>query len=100
MKIVVRIKGEDKTFINDFVAARIFRNALALNEKMKDQGTNISVDTFDEMVEFVIAVFNHQFTVDDFYDGVEAYKFQDEIMRVFNSVLNVGGLETVDSEGK
>lgn len=103
MQITLRIDGDNKTFTNDFVKARVFRNALKLNEKMSKEGNKISVETFDEMVSFVVTVFDNQFTIDDFYDGVQAGELQSEIMRVFNSVLNIGGLETktsTDDEGK
>ncbi|MFJ7914483.1 MULTISPECIES: phage tail assembly chaperone G [unclassified Lysinibacillus] len=103
MQITLRIDGDNKTFTNDFVKARIFRNALKLNEKMSEEGNKISVETFDELVGFVVTVFDNQFTIDDFYDGVKAEELQSEIMRVFNGVLNAGGLETspsTDDEGK
>lgn len=103
MQITLRIDGQDKTFSNDFVKARVFRNALKMNEKMREEGTEVSVETFDEMIGFVVNVFDNQFTVDDVWDGLEAGLLQDEIMRVFNNVLNIGGLETkssTDDEGK
>ncbi|MGE6515200.1 phage tail assembly chaperone G [Lysinibacillus sphaericus] len=104
MQIKLRINSEEKTFTNDFVKARVFRNALKMNEKMRNEGNEISVETFDEMIGFVVNVFDNQFTVDDIWDGLEAGHLQNEIMRVFNSVLNIGGLETKPSnngeEGK
>ncbi|SPU37919.1 phage-like protein [Lysinibacillus capsici] len=103
MQITLRIDGQDKTFTNVFVKARVFRNALKMNEKMREEGTEVSVETFDEMIGFVVNVFDNQFTVDDVWDGLEAGLLQNEIMRVFNSVLNIGGLETkssTDDEGK
>lgn len=99
MQITLRIDEKDKTFVNEFVKARVFRNALKMNEKMRENGNNISADLFDELVEFIVNVFNQQFTVDEFWDGIEASKLQDEIMRVFNEVLKTGGLET-NTEGK
>lgn len=93
MKITLRIDGEDKTFTNDFVKARVFRNALKLNEQMRDEEGNISVDMFDNMIEFVTTVFDKQFTVDEVWDGIRASKLQSEIMRIFSEVLNYGGLE-------
>ncbi|MFY0521163.1 phage tail assembly chaperone G [Lysinibacillus sp. UGB7] len=103
MQYKLRINGEEKTFTNDFVKARVFRNALKMNEKMSNEGDKVSVETFDEMIGFVVSVFDNQFTVDDVWDGSEAGDFQNEIMRVFHSVLNIGGLETkssTDDEGK
>lgn len=46
------------------------------------------------MIGFVVNVFDNQFTVDDMWDRLEAGLLQNEIMRVFNSILNIGGLET------
>lgn len=103
MQIILRINKEEKTFTNEFIKARVFRNALKMNEKMRNEGNEISVETFDEMIGFVVNVFDNQFTVDDVWDGLEAGKLNDEIMRVFNNVLNIGGLETkpsTDNEGK
>lgn len=98
MQITLRIGDMDKSFTNDFVKARIFRNALKINEKMRNEGSDISVSTFDELIEFVVSAFNNQFTADDVWDGIEANKLTDELMRIFNGVLNIGGVET--AEGK
>ena len=102
MQIKLRIDGQEKTFTNDFVKARVFRNAMKMNEKMREEGAQVSTETFDEMIGFVVNVFDNQFTVDDVWDGLEAGVLQGEIMRVFNSVLNIGGLETASTttEGK
>lgn len=102
MQITLKINGEDKTFTNDFVKARVFRNALKLNEKQREQGNGISVTTFDDMIDFVVGVFDNKFTADDVWDGLEAGKLQPEIMRIFNNVLNIGGLEAkaAENEGK
>lgn len=103
MEITLHIDGKEKTFSNTFIKARIFRNALKLNEKMQKEGNNISVETFDEMVGFIVTVFDQQFTIDDIWDGIHANKLQSEIMRVFRGVLNTGGLDVQvpdDAEGK
>lgn len=98
MKIGLRIDGKDKTFINDFVKARVFRNALKLNNELQGGAANVSVELFDTMIEFAVSAFDGQFTVDEFWDGVEAHKLQSEVMRIFNEILHFGGLE-VDEEG-
>jgi N-acetyl-anhydromuramyl-L-alanine amidase AmpD len=99
MKVTLRIDGKEKQFLNEFVSARIFRNALKLNNQLKDVGSDISVELFDSMIEFVVAAFDKQFTIDDFWDGVEASNLQPEIMRIFNEVLSFGGLEIQNGEG-
>ncbi|QOY37042.1 phage tail assembly chaperone G [Anaerobacillus isosaccharinicus] len=92
MQITLRINNdEEKTYTNGFVKARVFRNALKLNKQLKTM-TDISVELFDSLVEFVVIAFDSQFTIDEVWDGVEAHKLQAEVMRVFNEVLGLGGL--------
>ena len=107
MKIVLRIDGEDKTFLNDFVEAIIFRNALKLNKEFS-KGVDLSDPlTFDKLVDFVVSAFDHKFSVDEVWKGLPVRQLQSEATRIFNEVLNMGGLEleanvgetTVEDEG-
>lgn len=100
MKITLRLNGEDKTFVNDFVSARLFRKALELNEKFKE--ISDLTEQFDLMEEYVVSVFNGQFTADDLIDGLPAGKYSSELMRVFNEVLALEGfaVQGTTDEGK
>lgn len=99
MKITLKIDGKDKTFTNDFVPGRIFRNALLINKKMKDGATEISAELFDELIEFCVTAFGNQFTIDEFWDGIDARYLDSEVMRVYNEILSFGGLATQGVEG-
>lgn len=101
MKITLRIDGKEKTFINDFVSARVFRKALELNEEFKNK-SNL-VEQLDALAEFVVTVFDKQFTLDELWDGLPTGKFNTELMRIFNEVLALEGFALVgeqDDEGK
>ncbi|MFD2446381.1 phage tail assembly chaperone G [Bacillus sp. CGMCC 1.16607] len=101
MEITLRIENKDKTFVNDFVPARLLRDGLKLNEeiaKKKQDGQDSVIDSLDEMAEFTVKAFNHQFTLDELWDGMELNKFQEELGRVFNNVLGLGGYALVDQE--
>lgn len=102
MQITLKIGDKEKTFANDFVKARVFRHALKLNQELRN--AEISVELFDKLVEFVVIAFNNQFTIDEFWDGIDADKLQNEVMRVFNEVLGLGGLavqsDTGNEQGK
>ncbi|MFF5993714.1 hypothetical protein AAGS61_03015 [Lysinibacillus sp. KU-BSD001] len=101
MKITLRIKGEDKTFVNDYVPARLLREALKVNEDMaknKVDGTHSVADQLDELAEFAVKAFNFQFTLDELWDGIELKRFQSELSRVFNEVLGLGGLALKGNE--
>ena len=94
MKIKLRIGDKEKTFINDFVKARIFKNSLRLNNKLKGSAVDITdPDAFEPLVEFTVTAFDNQFTVDDVWDGLSAQDLQAETVRVFHEVLALGGLE-------
>lgn len=97
MQITLKIKGKEKTFTNDFVPGRVFRNALLLNKKMRD--IEISPELFDDLVEFCVVAFGKQFTIDEFWDGIDARLLNQEVMRIFNEVLSFGGLAVQSDEG-
>lgn len=94
MKITLRIEDKEKTFTNDFVKARIFKNSLRLNNQLKASAIDIAdPDAFDPLVEFTVTAFNNQFTIDEVWDGLSAQDIQSETVRVFHEVLSLGGLE-------
>lgn len=99
MQITLRIDGKDKIFTNDFVPGRVFRNALLINKKMKDKGVELSPELFDELIEFCVTAFSKQFTIDEFWDGIDARYLDKEVMRIYNEVLSFGGLATSGEEG-
>jgi hypothetical protein len=99
MQITLRINDKEKTYTNGFVKARIFRNALKLNKELKNM-PDISVELFDTLVEFVVSAFDNQFTIDEVWDGVEAQKLQNEVMRIFNEVLGFGGVAVQDQSNE
>ena len=92
MQITLKINGKEKTFTNDFVPGRVFRNALLINKKMRDKSFELSAELFDELIEFCVTTFSKQFTIDEFWDGVDARKLDKEVMRIYNEVLSFGGL--------
>ncbi|MFS0822176.1 phage tail assembly chaperone G [Bacillus sp. 1P02SD] len=98
MQITIKIDGKDKTFTNDFVPGRVFRNALLINKKMKGN-EEVSAELFDELIEFCVNAFGKQFTVDEFWDGIDARKLDSEVMRIYNEILSFGGLTVESNEG-
>lgn len=97
MKIVLRIDGENKTFLKDHVEAINFRNALELNKEFKDNMNLSDTETYDKMIEFVVKVFDHKFSVEDVWSGLSVSEVQSEPTRIFHEVLGLGGLKVLDS---
>lgn len=103
MKITLIIEGKPKTFEQKFVSGRMLRRTIELEnefDKLKE-ATRIEKDgeiEYDESKydrlkdlelasEYVSEAFNHQFTADEFIDGVEAHKLISEYLRVRTEVL-------------
>ena len=99
MQITLKIEDNDKTFVNDFVSARLLTDDTA---QKQNEGTHTVTDQLDDLAEIVVKAFNHQFTLDELWDGVSLEQFQSELMRVFNEILGLGGyaLKGAKSEGK
>lgn len=100
MKIVLRVDGKEKTFIEDFVKGIVFRKALELNKKVRE-ATNVGeAEFYDEFVEFLVFAFGNQFTSEEAWNGLSVTQIQSEPTRIFNEVLGLGGLATqpVDDE--
>jgi hypothetical protein len=99
MKITLRIEDKEKTFTNDFVKGRIFRNALKLNKQIREKGFDVTdAEAFDPMIEFAVTAFDNQFTIDEVWDGLRTEELQPEIVRIFNEVLSLGGLEVLTQQ--
>lgn len=94
MQITLRIEDKEKTFTNDFVKGRIFRNALKLNKQIRENGIDdTNAEDLDPMIEFTVIAFDKQFTIDEVWDGLSVEQLKPEIIRVFHEVLALGGLE-------
>jgi hypothetical protein len=89
MKIALLINNEEKTFTVPFVKARMFRRALEINKKYDLD--NVDVETLDILVSYVVELFNNQFTIDEFYDGIPADKLISTITDCINKVIDAVG---------
>ncbi|WP_428909468.1 phage tail assembly chaperone G [Niallia sp. Krafla_26] len=100
MQITLNKNGSEKTYINDFVKARHFRNALKLNKEFRESNLTIAdEETYQKLSEFTVSVFDNQFTLDELEEGISAKSYLYELQRIFNEVLNLGGLEVQSDEG-
>lgn len=74
MKIKLMIGEEEKTFTAGRPKGRMVRKAIALGGKLDPK--RITEDTLDELMDFVVEVYDGQFTRDDAYDGL----YSDELL--------------------
>lgn len=83
MQIVLKIDGEAKTFTTPFISARKLRNTMEIGEKFTE---NITMETLDEIVDYIVDIFGNQFTRDQLYDGMASKNLIDTALRCISEV--------------
>ncbi|HDR6315191.1 MULTISPECIES: phage tail assembly chaperone G [Bacillus cereus group] len=92
MKLTLMINKEKQTFnMPEFIPARLIRQAPELAEIPNNPGP----EDMDKMVHFVVKVYDGQFTLDQYWDGVDAREFLSTTSDVINAIIN----ETVEAAG-
>lgn len=86
LTITLKQNGEETVFTNDFVPAKLFQDALKINNDLKHQTEEATMETLCELIDFVVNVFNNQFTAEEVWDGVDIRNLQGELIRIFYEV--------------
>lgn len=86
MEIKLMMDGKFKTFKTKFINGRAFREAIVLQKEIQEGG--VTIDIIDKLVEFVVMVFGNQFTIDDFYDGIENTEMFTKMLAVVTYAIN------------
>lgn len=84
MNLTLFVDDKEKNYTVSFIKARMFRKAISFGKTMDFD--NLGVDQIDELVGFVCDLFNNQFTVDEFYDGLPVDEFMSTIIEAMHSV--------------
>lgn len=95
MKLELLINGTIKTFSIGFIPGRLYRKTLEMQKRI---GKDVDAETLDAMVEYVVDLFNKQFTMDDFYDGIDARIIIETIVKCINEIVS-GSVEAVGADG-
>lgn len=77
---------ENKTYIAPNPKAKLVRRAFEISETINPNTTKAS--DLDEMVQFVVELFGNKFTVDDFWDGIDANKLISTILNCINGLMD------------
>jgi len=98
MNITLIKKGEKKTYTQLFVSARFMRKALELRTELNLN--NLSVEDVDTVTNFVVEVFDRQFTSDEVYDGLTYDELIETIFHdIFMTILQ-GRKQEVNNDSK
>lgn len=87
MEITLRIKGEDKTFVQEFVSLKFYRKALDV-EKYAQGTDSEEVELMDKRLRLIVEIFDKQFTKDELENGLNAIKHNE----IFYNTIGVGVL--------
>lgn len=85
MEIKLNIDNKEKTFVSDFISARMLRRTLEVSKKVNFN--DMSAEELDVMVDFVVEVFRGKFTRDDVYDGISSKELIPTITRCINEIV-------------
>jgi hypothetical protein len=92
----MKLELNGKIFAAPRPKTKLYRKALLMRESIDME--NFNVETLDELVEFVVEVFNHQFTIDDIYEYQEPDETMDTCVECLHYVA--GGKEQEDNKKK
>ena len=97
MTITLRIGGKARMFVSEFVSARMLRRTIEISKTINFQ--DISVKELDIMVEYLVQLFQKQFTVDDVYDGLTSRQLVPTLIGCIQEVVGNLNEETTDDTG-
>ncbi|MGJ7044651.1 phage tail assembly chaperone G [Thermoanaerobacterium thermosulfurigenes] len=80
----MELKLGDRTYVMQNVKARSLRNAIQLTEEIDFNA--MKVDDLDKLVNFIVELFNNQFTIDDVYDNLDANELVPTLTACMNSL--------------
>jgi len=93
----MELKLGDKTYVAGAVKARAFRKAIEITEQI--DFNKLKTKDLDTLIDFLVVVYEHQFTRDELYDGLPA----DKLMSVLSESISgiVGGVtEKLESKNE
>jgi hypothetical protein len=85
MEITLRIHGEDKTFVQEFIPLKMYRKALEVEKYAQSEKVD-EEKLFDKRLNLIVEAFGKQFTKDELENGLNAIDHQ----KVFYNVIGVG----------
>ncbi len=77
------------TYVAPSPKARMVRKAIEMTEITNFN--NMKASDLDNLVSYVVDLFDKQFSIDDVYDGLDADKFLPTLMDCINNVVGTMG---------
>lgn len=96
MQITLKIDGKNKTFVTDFISARMVRRTIEVSKGINFNDMN--PEELDQMVGFIVELFSNKFTIDDVYDGLSSKELIPTMMNCINEIVGELGGATAGTE--
>ena len=97
MEIILKKDKKEKTYTTGFISARMVRRTIEVSRGVDFD--NITPEELDKLIDYIVELFNNQFTRDDVYDGLQSKDLIPTITKCINEV--VGEMtEVTAGEGK
>lgn len=96
MQITLNIEGKEKTFESGFVPALHYREYLKLSKEMDFR--KMTEKDYDDLIGLMTKTYNTQFTVDEFWNGVDVAKL-DSVIAEYIYLLS-GNVKSEGNEKK
>jgi hypothetical protein len=92
MQIKLMIEEKERIFVASFIPARAFRKLLEIRNNV--DLANLTAEQLDEIVGLISnSIFKSQFTIDEFYDGLDSRELLTIVGKVFTEVSGTGSNE-------
>ncbi len=98
MTLTLHLNGKEKTFVTDFVSARMLRKTIDIAKTINFE--DISVEELDKLVLFLVDLYGKVFTVDDVYDGLASSDLLPVITQSIQQVVHGLNEATSDPSAK
>ena len=92
LEIKLLFDGKEKTFVSDFISARMLRRTLEISKKVNFN--DMAPEELDTMVDFIVEIFKNKFTRDDVYDGIASKELIPTITKCINEIVGEVALAT------
>lgn len=97
MEIKLKVDKKDKTYIADFISARMVRRTIEVSNGINFE--SLKPEELDKLIDYIVELFGDKFTRDDVYDGLSSKDLIPTITKCINEVVGQMS-DTTKGEGK
>lgn len=91
IELQLKINGENRTFVCKKPEGILFKKTLRAIKIFESFTTEITDEGVDELVDYMIEVFDNQFTKEEFYNGIEVSNMFKKIQETAKIIVDLAG---------